>query len=213
LITRYLKKIRQHGLRGSIARAASRVQENDHWIWHELALDDELPDRKLPDGMTLVRAEELYKSALSEVGEVSPEIVESRLANGGHPWVVVEDGQVAFACWIYPDGTPLEFPPGWLPLPDDAVALEHSVASPHFRGRGTATGAWVALAEHYGKNAKTMITVVTADNIPTLKAVAKVGFRPAANLYVRVRLGKRTCRRVDAIEPGIGEYLAANLPA
>jgi GNAT superfamily N-acetyltransferase len=99
-------------------------------------------------------------------------------AAGGELWLVRDGENVVFACWIFPERTPVgDAPGGWLTLPPGVQCLEDSVAAPAARGRGIAPATWALVADVLERRgAETLVTKVSDDNTGTQRAIAKAGF-------------------------------------
>jgi RimJ/RimL family protein N-acetyltransferase len=92
-------------------------------------------------------------------------------------------------------------------LPPDVVALEDSLASPAFRGRGVAPSAWAMIADTYGERGKRwMITKVAVENTASRRAVEKAGFREVGIMQIVYR-DWRTRIRVLPIAGAEREHL------
>jgi len=102
------------------------------------------------------------------------------MAAGGERWLVLDRGEAAFRCWIFPTRTPtIAAARGWLDLPSHVVCLEDSATGANHRGRGIAPAAWSAIAAQLADRpqVRTMITKVEEENVASRKAVEKSGFR------------------------------------
>jgi len=177
------------GLARKVAgRGAHSVLLNEDHIWYALALGADRPRRPLPEGFELRMAGADESDAVAQLpNQPGVDEIRSRIAGSADVYMVSEDGKPAFACTIFRDRTPtVAARGGWLDLPDDTVCLEDSGTSPDFRGRGVAPGAWSAIADELAERGfHTMLTKVTVDNEPSRRAVAKAGFREAAEMHMR----------------------------
>ncbi len=80
----------------------------------------------------------------------------------------------------------------WPPLKDDEVLLEFAYTFTPFRGLGVMTdGMWRLLRVAQGLGAKSAVTYVRWDNVPSLRGCAKVGFELDHVKTVSMRLGLR----------------------
>jgi RimJ/RimL family protein N-acetyltransferase len=96
-------------------------------------------------------------------------------------------------------------------LAPGTACLEDSVTASAARGRGVAPGAWTAIAEGLAaEGVRRLITKVEVDNIPSRRAVEKVGFR-AVSLMDFVRVGGRGRTRVEAVDLERGPEIATML--
>jgi RimJ/RimL family protein N-acetyltransferase len=178
-VARLLRSIRRHGLRTALRRAEGVGAS--YW-WHRLDLDA-IGSRDLPQGIELRRAgvqdlplyEQLAPPAVNV--EKAPEW----LAEGNDLWLAVEESRTAFGCWTYRRRMPMgEAAGGWLRLPSGVAFLEHSLASPDFRGRGVAPASWSLIARQMAAEGEsTLMTKVGEENEVTQRSLAKIGFRRA----------------------------------
>jgi GNAT superfamily N-acetyltransferase len=91
------------------------------------------------------------------------------------------------------------------------VCLEDSVTAPLARGRGVAPAAWSAIADELaGEGVRRMITKVRVDNLPSRKAVEKVGFEGVALMHFK-RIGPLRRTSVRRLEERRGRYFAEAL--
>lgn len=216
LALRLRRGVRGHGLWGTArrlgARAGNVVYLREAHIWYGLDLGRH-PRLPLPVGLELLRAGPSDVELVERLPTVSSHQAESRLAQGAELWLVVEDREPAFACWIFRHRTPvLAARGGWLTLPEGTVCLEDSVTSPDYRGRGVAPAAWSQIAGALDEGAyDAIITKVSEDNAPSRRAVEKAGFSEMASM----RLARTGFRVKVAVEPRgdeqLGHALAARL--
>jgi len=204
--------LRRHGVRGTARRLGARARAAAHLeethVWYALDIGTELP-RELPPGCELLRDRRGDVAAAGVLDSHSHE-TEGRLAAGGERWLVVDGGEAAFRCWIFPTRTPMiAARGGWLALPAQTACLEDSATAPTHRGRGIAPAAWSAIAGRLAEQpqVRTMITKVEEDNVASRRAVEKSGFREVGVMTL-ARTGPRTRVHVDAFP---GEPVAAAL--
>lgn len=205
---RISRAVDRHGLIGTVRLAAHRDEIS---IWYEVVLDDR-PRIALREGRLLAASGGEALERFNEICANEPATTRLRLQDGGRPWVLLVDGEPAFACWLFAHRTPINSMPGeWLELPDGVICLEDSVTGPAFRGRGLAPGAWSSLMDLLQEEgARSLITNVLCSNEPSTRAVKKVGFEPVAAMrYVRV--GPRSRQNMRAFAAGTGPAIAADL--
>jgi hypothetical protein len=183
--------VRRHGPGGLASVIANRLVRlaflDEHHVWYVLDLDDVI-DRPLADGYELRRVnpgEELGAALI----DVRPDIAAARLAQGNELWVVEADGEPAFNCFIFFGRTPVRAAAGRsLLLPPGTACLEDSVTASDHRGHGIAGAAWSVIAKGLrDRDVEVLVTKVEVENVPSRKAVEKVGFLPAATMHLRRR--------------------------
>ncbi|MGH2908575.1 MAG: GNAT family N-acetyltransferase [Solirubrobacteraceae bacterium] len=184
----------------------------EYHVWYALDLTAERPRRELDAGLTLRRGDESDVSLLTELPTISPEQARTRLARGNALWLVLEGADPRFACWIFRDQTPvIAAPGGEMRLAAGTACLEDSVTAAAARGRGVAPAAWTSIADGLGaEGLRELITKIEVANLPSRRAVEKIGFRPVA-LMRFVRIGPRGHLRVDEIDLDRGARIAAML--
>lgn len=180
--------------------------------WFEVALDDDRPRLALHEGLLVLATNDEHFTRFNAIGARDVATARQRLQAGGRPWLVLIDEQPAFGCWLFAGRTPINSMPGeWLVIPDGVHCLEDSVTAPEFRGRGLAPGAWSALFDRLrGEGATSVITNVLNSNVPSTRAVLKVGFQPAASMRY-VRLGPCSRQHVRALAGGSGPAIVRGL--
>jgi ribosomal protein S18 acetylase RimI-like enzyme len=204
VLDRMRRGVQRHGASGAAKHAFELGREalvtSEEHIVYELNLADDRPSRPLPDGLRLVRAEESQLPLLDQIPATGPDVARRWFADGNSLWLVLEGDRAAFSCWTFPVALPAAAAPGGaLQLPEGTVALENSVTSAAYRGRGVAPAAWSELADRLqAEGVERMITQVTVENIPSRKAVEKAGYREFARVR-RSRLGPRTRVSVDGV--------------
>jgi len=211
------RMVRARGLRGALGwawqMARSRVLLNESHIWYELDLTSERPRRVLEPGLVRRRGGVGDVSVLAELNTVHGETALRRLEDGNDLWLVFDDGDTPlFSCWIFRRRAPaIAAPHGGIELAPGMVGLEDSVTAPAARGRGIAPAAWSAIADDLAdEGMRLLITKVSVDNIPSRKAVEKVGFEGVALMHFK-RVGplrRTSVRRFDARR---GLYIAQKL--
>lgn len=190
------RAVRLRGLRGALAQAWlmawSGVVLKETHIWYELDPTSERPRRVLEPGLVLRRAE---------------------VEEGNDRWLVLDDrDRPLFSCWIFRRRAPaVAAPQGQIELAHRMVCLEDSVTAPLARGRGVAPAAWSAIADELaGEGVRRMITKVRVDNLPSRKAVEKVGFEGVALMHFK-RIGPLRRTSVRRLEERRGRYFAEAL--
>jgi ribosomal protein S18 acetylase RimI-like enzyme len=193
-------------------KAREQVYLRETHFWYQLDLDGERPHADMPEGIALVEAGADEVPLIDQLPSLSVDDAEKRRSEGASLWLALEDRKPAFACWIFLDRLPvLASESGSLALPEEAVALEDSITSPDFRGRGVAPRSWSTLADRLAERGfKAMITKVGEENEASRKAVKKSGFREVAVMRA-VRLGGRFRVEVEQLDGGLGPYLAEQL--
>lgn len=208
--------IDERGLAGTARTAARIVQHAAHQdevsTWFEVVLDRDRPRVPLAEGELLPAVDDATFGLFNAIGSQSAEVARARRAAGGEPWVLLVDGEPAFCCWLYAGRSPINSMPGeWLNLPAGVRTLEDSITAPGFRGRGLAGGVWTALFDELEKQGvRSVVTNVLDSNIPSTKAVLKVGFAPVASMrYVRV--GPWSRQQLTAVGAGAGPGIVDDL--
>jgi RimJ/RimL family protein N-acetyltransferase len=215
VISRLLQRVRRDGFAVTGREVLRRVRKvaylSEEHLWYQLDLDDSRPRRELPEDVRLVRAQASDAAAVEALGQ-EPAQALRRLEEGNDLWLVFDGEEPLFACYTFRQTTPaMAASHGTLTLPPGAACLEDSVAAPAARGRGIAPGAWTMIGDELIKDGFTaLVTKVETSNIPSRKAVEKVGFREVAVMdYQRVAMRRRTA--VRPVGTGLGEELAARL--
>ena len=185
---------RRRGIAATLRTARSYLSLSAEWngtyVWYALDLHGERPRRGLDDALRLFRAgpgdvgRYVQLPSAPQVMGPNEELAAERFAEGAELWMVSEGDTPAFACWIFRGSAPLAGARGHrMDLPADVVLLEDSLASPDFRGRGVAPGAWSGIADACAAaGARLMVTKVREDNAPSCRAVEKAGFVPVATM-------------------------------
>ena len=191
MLSRVREVIQREGPAGLARRAAARVRTgaeraravaylDERHVWYVLELTRVQP-------LDLAEGYELRLAGDAEVdyaGNASqPVDPDAQL------WLVEQNGDKAFSCWIYPRRVPviaaadrvLELPPGVAHLEDSFTYEDH-------RGRGIAGAAWTAICERLKESGfEVLITKVEVQNAPSRKACKKAGFRAASVMHLRRR--------------------------
>ncbi|WP_448642079.1 hypothetical protein [Geodermatophilus sp. URMC 63] len=213
-LSRTHELVRRLGPVGAAKRAALRLLPGTSWaeemVWMALDVTDPDRPRRRLDETFVVRRGSLDDMWLLDqipsdqaVAQMTPALVQERLAAGSELWLTVEDDRLAFRCWIFRGWAPAPGAPHHrVPLPDDVVLLEDSIASPEFRGRGVAPGTWSALGDAFAaeEGVRTIITKIAQDNEVTQRSIEKVGFRAVATM----RMSGPVWRMRVAITPAEG---------
>jgi predicted GNAT family acetyltransferase len=170
------------------ARLRALVYLDEEHIWYVLDLDrvDELP---LAEGYELRLATDADLDLVTEVAGTSKADAEENRAHDAQVWLVLQEQEPAFVCWIFPESTPVRAAADrWLRLPPGAACLEDSFTSASHRGRGIAGAAWTKISQRLAAQGfNVLITKVGVDNAPSRKAVGKAGFREACLMRLRRR--------------------------
>jgi RimJ/RimL family protein N-acetyltransferase len=218
VLDRVARGLRRHGVVGSARIGAAKLRPDPPYeaalIWYALDLASARPRRELGPGLELRRATEADVAMLEQLPR-DPAVIPvdrdralRRLREGAELWLVAEAERLAFACWIFRGETPVYGARGGvLSLPDGVVCLEDSHASPAFRGRGIAPGAWSGIADACAASgAGTMVTKVRVENAASRRAVEKAGFAAVAEMHVQ-RRGWRSRISVRPSPGAGGEWL------
>jgi Acetyltransferase (GNAT) family len=198
---RLSRVVKEEGAAGIARRIGWRVRSNvyldEEHIWYTLNLDrvQQLP---LAPGYELRVATDADIDRITGLTGTPREEADDNRARGAESWVVVQDEEPAFVCWIFPETTPVRAAADrWLALPPGVVCLEHSFTGESHRGRGIAGAAWTKIAQGLKmRDFDVLITKVEVDNAPSRKAVQKAGFREACLM----RLHRRGPRETVTLE-------------
>jgi RimJ/RimL family protein N-acetyltransferase len=157
-------------------------------VWYELFLSSDRPRQPLRPGLELTRVGADDLPLLNELPSVSEYTAKQRIEAGNDLWMILNDRQPIFACWIFHDSIPLlAARNGQLVLPSETVCMEDSITSPSYRGRGIiAPSAWSQVADRLEiTGVKSIITKVEADNKVMRLVLTKFGFREFAVMHFR----------------------------
>jgi RimJ/RimL family protein N-acetyltransferase len=207
-----IRSVDRHGLIGAgrrvLGEAWSLAYLHQEHVWYSLELAPERPRRSMPDELRITR-----EGADGDLPPLAGDEAHERHASGAEIWVVRDEDQAAFACWIFRERAPvLAAPTGWLEIPSGAVVLEDSVTSPSFRGRGIAPAAWSAIADSLTvEGLERMLTKVEVENASSRRAVEKASFAEVAIMRL-TRVGFRKRVEIEAFDP-MGFILAEKLTA
>jgi GNAT superfamily N-acetyltransferase len=184
--------LRHRGVKGmlsaAIRRAKNELYLDETHVWYELVLDNSRPQSPLRPGLELIRSGADDVPLLDELPTVGAYEARQRMEAGRDLWLILDDRQPIFACWIFHDSAPvLAAQKGQLALPPDTVYLEDSITSPAYRGRGlVAPAAWSQVADRLEKaGVKSVITKVEADNKVMRWTLARSGFYDIAIMRFR----------------------------
>jgi RimJ/RimL family protein N-acetyltransferase len=201
------RHLRHRGVRGTLSVAIQRAQNNlyldETHVWYELALGNSRPQKTLRPELKLIRSDADNLQLLEELPTISVDEARWRVEVGCDVWLVLDDRQPIFACWIFHDWVPLlAAQKRHLALPPEIVCLEDSITSPSYSGRGmVAPAAWSEVADRLEKaGVKSIITKVEPDNKVMRLALIKAGFRDIAIMRFR----KAGPRRYIAIRAKTG---------
>jgi GNAT superfamily N-acetyltransferase len=210
-------QLRHRGVKGTLGVAIRRAQNqlylDETHVWYELALGSNRLQKTLQPGLELIRSGADDLPLLDELPTVSAYEARQRMEAGRDLWLVLDDRQPIFACWIFHDSVPLlAARNGQLALPPETVYLEDSITSPSYRGRGiVAPAAWSRVADRLEKvGVKSIITKVEADNKVMRWALAKSGFCDIAIMRFR-KAGLRRYITVRAKTGATADWLVEQL--
>lgn len=188
-------------VRLAVVRLGKRALIDETHRWYALSLDPAPVGDGLSGDLRLVRAQQGDAALAVEMQGPVDGMVELLLA--GHDlWLVCERDTCAFSCWTFHRSTPvLAARGGWMRLPDGVVCLEDSATSPDHRGRGIAPAAWREIGRTLrAEGARTIVTKVATDNVPSQRAVTKAGFREIGTMRLR-RFATRRRMEVTELDP------------
>lgn len=210
------ERLRHYGLRGSVNEtirvARKRVSLDYSHIWYELPLKGDRPRKSLSSELTLIKASEDDLPLINELPTLREEAARRRMRAGNDLWLVLKERQPVFACWILYSSVPTQVARNaGLELPPGIVCLEDSVASPTYRGKGTAAATWSEVADNLEQSgATTMITLIEDGNKAVELALRKGGFKEIARTHF-LRKGVREQTVIRAEPCATGEWLAREL--
>ncbi len=206
----------KHGIAGA-ARAACRMVKDAAYqdevsTWFEVLLDKERPRVPAVHGDLVLATDDDAFDLLNAIGSQSADVARRRRSAGGAPWVLLMDGKPAFCCWLYAGRSPINSMPGeWLNLPPAVRTLEDSITAPDFRGRGLAGGVWMTLFDDLEREGvRSVVTNVLDTNVPSTRAVLKVGFAPVASMRY-VRIGPWSRQYLTPLGAGSGPAIVEDL--
>jgi hypothetical protein len=205
--SKFERHLRHRGVKGTLGVAIRRAQNllylDETHVWYELALGNSRSQKTLRTGLKLIRSGADDLPLLDAFPTVSAYEARKRMEAGRDLWLVLDDRQPIFACWIFHHSVPvLAARNGQLALPPETVCLEDSITSPSYRGQGiVAPAAWSQVADRLEKaGVKSIITKVEADNKVMRWALAKSAFDDIAIVQFR----KAGLRRHVAIRARTG---------
>jgi ribosomal protein S18 acetylase RimI-like enzyme len=181
------------------AHATRLVRVDDEYVGYALDPTAEPPDLPLPDGTALRRTEPHELAWLEPALGVPSDVARGYVERGELPWVVEEDGEALFSCWVFVDEMPTF---GWTPLPPGVACLEHSHVAPRARGRRLGPAGALAAMRRVGEagQATTIITKIEASNEVSLRAFLKSGFHVVAHMRATRTLGRWRVRVTPVAE-------------
>jgi len=214
VLDRLRRTIKQRGVVGTLrllpARLLAHVVHKEHHVWYELD-PAAISPRELRPGYQLERGgpENL---PLPDQDEREHERYSREMARGNELWLVCNDGDVAFYCFLYRHESPtVAASGGRLRLPEQTVCLESSTTLAEHRGKGIAPAAWTLLAARLRDQGVTsLITKVETSNTPSRRACEKAGFREIARMTYTVT-GLRSRVHIDGEPAGMAGELAQRL--
>lgn len=190
------------------AGVAARAVVGQAWsVKRELELVCSLPGRpprpsaKIPIAMVETEPEtfrgfddELALADGVEYGQALRRVLVCRAAIRGLHVARSEGGTPAYAQWLLgPDDRNRlrrRLPGPWRALDEDEVIVEFAYTFTEHRGKGVMAAGMGALLDIAAeRGASTAYTYVRADNVPSLRGCAKVGFRPTREVSTTFRLG------------------------
>lgn len=195
--------------RALLARAVRLVRIDDEYVWYALDPTGELPSLPLPEGTRLRRTEPHELAWLEPALGVPLEVASGYVERGELPWVVEEDGEALFSCWVFVEQMPTF---GWTPLPPGVACLEHSHVAPRARGRRLGPAGALAAMRRVGEagQASTIITKIGIWNEVSLRAFLKSGFHEVARMRTTRTLGRwrvRVAPVAEGLPPAVVERL------
>jgi RimJ/RimL family protein N-acetyltransferase len=202
--------VARKALRVLLERVKRVVRIDDEYVWYALdPTSPELPDLPIPEGTSLRRVKPGELDWLEPALGVEREVAQHYVDRGELPFVVEEDGQALFSCWVFLDEMPTF---GWTPLPADVACLEHSHVAPPARGRRLGPSGALAAMRSVGEagQATTIITKIGAWNEVSLRAFLKSGFHEVARVRATRTLGHWRVR-VTAVAEGLPSEVTARL--
>jgi hypothetical protein len=181
-----LQLLRKQGATGVLDRLGDYVRPylvlDESHVWYCQDLTGPLPLPQVPPGLRVRQGDLADLDLLQRLPTIGTQEAGRRLAAGGSLWLVLDGDEPLFACWLFRGSAPaVAAAGGAFKLPSDIVMLEDSVTAEAARGRGIGPLAWSTLAlTEQAAGSKMIITKIAVDNVPSRKAVIKVGFRPLA---------------------------------
>lgn len=215
-ISRLRRRFQNEGIKGTVSGivkyARRRTYLDETHVWYELPLEVERPRRDLSPELTLIKAGPEHVHLLGQMPTVSEAAARERMDGGADLWIVLDGDRAVFACWIFHKSMPmLAAPDGILPLPPQTVCLENSVTAADYRGRSIAPAAWFGIADTLERaGVHSIITKIEESNIPSRKAVSKVGFEEIATMHFRL-LGPSRKTTVTSGTGATASWLAEQL--
>jgi RimJ/RimL family protein N-acetyltransferase len=209
--------LRRDGVGGSLRtifrRAVGLAAFSEDHVWYLLDATAPHPDWPLAPGLAIGRPRDPDMRLLAQLTSTLPaKDVRARLDSNNDLWLVTEEGNALFGCWIFRGMTPtIAAPNGELALPADTVCLEDSLAAPAARGRGVAPAAYAAIADAVsGEGGRWVITKIATDNASARRAAEKAGFEAVAVMRLK-RVGRRAHTSLTALESPRGEWFVGHI--
>lgn len=153
-------------------------------IWYVLALEQARPYLPMPAGFECRRGTAEDLPQLQRLGMVGFLAAQQRLAAGAELWLIYRAAQAVCSFWIFHHCTPARAARGgWLRLPAGVVCLEDAITIAEYRGRGLSSAGWSQVMDTLAQSGMRMVlTKVVEDNLPSRRAMEKVGFRTIAHM-------------------------------
>src|SRR5215212_3167273 len=99
--------LRHRGVKGTLGVAIRRAQNqlylDETHVWYELALGNRQSQKTLRPGLKLIRSGADDLPLLDELPTVSAYGARQLMEAGRDLWLVLDDRQPIFACWIFHD--------------------------------------------------------------------------------------------------------------
>jgi RimJ/RimL family protein N-acetyltransferase len=125
-----------------------------------------------------------------------PEVIRERLDSGQHCHGCFLEGQFANLGWT--SCGYLEIERGVRIYEKDSIAIFDCYTLPAFRSKGIYTDSLIRMLNHgRDKGALHALIAVDPDNIVSIRAIEKVGFKPLHRLTLSRRFGRRLSRESD----------------
>ena len=215
MFVRFWNRLRSEGPRATARAIAQRVRKlaylREEHVWYGCDLTRSTAGAELREGLRLVRADASQVDSVVAVGQDVEEARE-RFDTGTDLWLVLDEDEPVFLCFIFRDATPvMAASEGKLALPPGAACLEDAVTAPGARGKGIATAAWILVGEELKRAGyTTLVAKIETANTASKRVAEKAGFHPVAVMQ-HERTGVRRRTAVRALGGGLGDELAARL--
>lgn len=211
---RLVVKVRQEGLRPTVAAAARRLRHavwlRESHVWLLIGLDEPRPRPRLAPDLHFVRVPDQDVDSVAQLG-ASVATAGRRLARGHQLFATRQGARTVGVVWAFLGEAPtVVMPTGWLPLPDGYVNVEDTLVAPDQRGKGIAPAQYsLTFDDLRDKGFTHVVGKVPVDNVANRRACAKLGWTEVAVVDLLRVLG---WRRVSVRALGTGRdvsWLAA----